>query len=47
MVIKLKDIDSLYDKTVLNLEDISVSVNVTYASVNDNLNLQNQLWKNL
>lgn len=35
MVIKLKDIDSLYDKTVLNLEDISKSANATYASAND------------
>ena len=34
-VIKLKDIDSLCDGIELNLEDISVSVNVTYASVND------------
>ena len=38
-MIKLKDIDSLYDKTVLNLEDISKSANATYASANDKFEL--------
>ena len=33
-MIKLKDIDSLYDGIELNLEDISLSANETYASAN-------------